>query len=425
MSKSSRENENHITRRRFLGAAGLSAAGVLLSGLPPLTRGLFAGTGDAPEVKALRLGFIPLTDCASLVVAFEKGLFKKYGLEVSLSKEASWANIRDKVALGELDGAHMLAGMPIASTLGVGALPKEMVTAFSMDLNGNAVTLSNALRERGAKDLVSLKRVIDEDKKKGKIYTFAMVFPVSTHNYYLRYWLASGGIDPDNDIRLIVIPPPQMVANLRAGNVDGYCVGEPWNERAVHDGVGWTVVTDYEIWKNNPEKVFGVTKEWAEKHPRTHRALVRAMIEANQWMDDPANRMQVVKWISQRQYVNAPEEVVAKSMTGTYDYGNGRIEKLPDFNVFYRHNATYPWRSHAVWFMTQMVRWGQMKPMTNDAYRAAAERIYLADTYREAADELGVPVPKEEYKKETLCDGIKFDPADPEGYVKKFKIRRG
>jgi ABC-type nitrate/sulfonate/bicarbonate transport system substrate-binding protein len=215
------------------------------------------------------------------------------------------------------------------------------------------------------------------------------------------------------------------VANLRAGNVDGYCVGEPWNERAVHDGVGWTAVTDYEIWKNNPEKVFGVTREWAERHPKTHKALVMAMIEGNLWMDRPENRMQVVKWISQRQYVNAPEVVVAKSMTGTYDYGHGRIEKLPDFNVFSRYEATYPWRSHAVWFMTQMVRWGQVKPLSRGEYREAAERIYQVDLYREAAKALGVSVPKEEYKKENLFDGIEFDPVDPDGYVKKFKIRRG
>ena len=421
MSKSS---DKGYTRRVVIKTAGLSALGLLFSGLPPLRGGLFAGTGDTPERKTLRLGIIPLTDCASLVAAYEKGLFKKYGLEVTLSKEASWANIRDKVALGELDGAHMLVGQPIAATLGVGALPKEMVTAFSMDLNGNAITLSNALWDRGVRDLGTLKTVIDEDKKKGKIYTFAMVFPVSTHNYELRYWLASGGIDPDNDIRLIVIPPPQMVANLRAGNVDGYCVGEPWNERAVYDGIGWTVVTDYEIWKNNPEKVFGVTREWAEKNPKTHKALVTALIEANRWMDEPGNRMQVVKWVSQRQYVNAPEEVVAKSMTGTYDYGHGKIEKLPDFNVFFRYDATYPWRSHAVWTITQMVRWGQLKPMTNADYRKAAERIYLTDVYREAAKALGVSVPKEEYKKEALFDGVEFDPSDPEAYVKKFAIRR-
>jgi nitrate/nitrite transport system substrate-binding protein len=215
-----------------------------------------------------------------------------------------------------------------------------------------------------------------------------------------------------------------MVANLRAGNVDGYCVGEPWNERAVYDDVGWTVVTDYEIWKNNPEKVFGVTREWAEKNPKTHKALVMAMIEANRWMDHPENRVQVVKWVSQRQYVNAPEEVVAKSMIGTYDYGHGRVEKLPDFNVFFKYDATYPWRSHAVWTMTQMVRWGQLKPMTNAEYRKAAERIYLTDAYREAAKGLGMTAPKEEYKKEILFDRIEFDPADPEGYVKKFEIRR-
>jgi len=446
-----------MSRRGFIVAGTAALAGAaLLDLIPPALRtAAWAAGSEGLEKTACTYGIIPLTDCAVIVIAREKGFFKKYGLDVTVSKEASWANIRDKVSVGALDGAHMLAGMPIAASLGVGAVKKPTITAFSMDLNGNGITVSNDLYDRMMKadpeamaerptSARALKKVIDADRKAGAPpMTFAQVFPVSTHNYEIRYWMASAGIDPDNDVRLIVIPPPQMVANLRARNIVGYCVGEPWNERAVKLGIGRTLITNYEIWNNNPEKVFGVNQEWAEANPNTHKATVQALIEAARWMDQPDNRLEVVEIISRKSYVNAPVDVVKMSMTGTFQYVKGEPPRpLPDFNVFYRYAATFPWRSHASWFITQMVRWGQIgEPLD---VKAAAARIYRPDIYREAAKGLGVPYPTVDAKTEgthagpwTLTDatkpipmgpdrffdGMTYDPAKPAEYLKGFPVQ--
>lgn len=452
------DKKENCTRRDFIKAAGVALGGVGLASAVPgwLGSAAWAGGSEGLEKTKLTFGIIPLTDCAPLVVAAEKGYFKRHGLDVAISKEASWANIRDKVSIGELDGAHMLAGMPIAATLGVGAIPKPTVTAYSMDLNGNGITVSNALYDRMvAADpeamrerpitARALKKVIDADKRAGKPpMTFAMVFPVSTHNYQIRYWMASAGIDPDNDVRLIVIPPPQMVANLRANAIVGYCVGEPWNERAVQAGLGRTIITSYEIWHNNPEKVFGVNLDWAEKNPNTHKAAVRALIEAAAWMDKPDNRMEVVRIISQKSYVNAPVDVVKMSMTGTFQYAQGEpAQPLPDFNVFYRYAATFPWRSHAEWFITQMVRWGQITKALD--IKKAAASVYRPDLYREAAKELGVAYPTIDYKSEAVhphawslkqasapiemgpdlfFDKLAYDPAHLLAYLKRFPVHQ-
>jgi ABC-type nitrate/sulfonate/bicarbonate transport system substrate-binding protein len=445
------------SRRDFLKAGSLVLGGASIMGLiPPAVRNAaWAGGSEGLEKTKLTFGIIPLTDCAPLVVAAKKGFFKKHGLDVSISKEASWANIRDKVSIGALDGAHMLAGMPIAASLGVGAVQKPTVTAFSMDLNGNGITVSNELYERMQKvdpeamkesptSARALKKIIDEDKAAGKPpMTFAMVFPVSTHNYEIRYWMASAGIDPDQDVRLIVIPPPQMVANLRANNIVGYCVGEPWNERAVKAGLGRTIITNYEIWNNNPEKVFGVNLEWAEKYPNTHQAAIKALIEAAKWMDQPENRMEVVKIISAKSYVNAPVDVVKMSMTGTFKYAQQEDPRpLPDFNVFYRYAATFPWFSHAEWFITQMYRWGQIDKALD--IKKTAAQIYRPDIYREAARDLGVAYPTIDHKTEgthgrpwtleqatapipmgrdMFFDGGVYDPAKLVAYIDGFKVK--
>ncbi len=368
------------------------------------------------EKTKLKLGFIPLTDCAPLVIAKEKGLFDKYRLDVELVKEASWANIRDKVAIGTLDGAQMLATMPIAASLGIGGISSPMLTAMMMDLNGNAITVSNALYARIQKlapdslqqrpiTANGLKIVIEENKRAaGERMRFAMVFPTSTHNYELRYWLASAGIDPDRDIELIVIPPSQMVENLASGNIDGFCVGEPWNSLAVQQGLGHTLITKYEIWNNSPEKVFGVTREWAQQHPETHKAILKALLEAARWLDESeANRIDAAELLSREDYVNADAEVIKMSMTGTFCYG---LEDAPvpmdDFNVFHRYTANFPWLSHAVWFMSQMVRWGQIaQPL---AFEKIAAEIYRPDIYREVMQELGEPYPVSDYKSEGVHD---------------------
>lgn len=407
------------------------------------------GGSDGLEKTRLTLGFIPLTDCAPLVIAKEKGWFERYGLQVELSKETSWANVRDKVAIGILDGAQMLAPMPIATTLGAGPIHKPTVTALSLDLNGNAITVSKALFEhlctldpdamrQRPTTAQALRLAIDERKASGGApLTFAVVYPLSTHAYELRYWLGAAGIDADRDLRLVVVPPPQMVSQLRAGNIDGFCVGEPWGSVAVSEGLGRVLITNYELWNNNPEKVLGVNLEWAEQNPNSHRALIMALLEAARWLDAPENRPETVGIISRSHYVNAPPEIVGMSMTGTFRYGLDEPPvPMPDFNCFYRFAATFPWRSHAEWFLTQMIRWGQVEPPVDIA--AVANEVYRPDIYRQAAETLGLAVPTIDRKREgthprgwtleqattplamgpdLFFDGTTFDPVDPNAYL--------
>ena len=427
MSNSSNQSNqsNRYSRRDVIKSAGVTVLGILLAGLPPLRGGLFAGTGDAPEVTKLKIGFIPLTDCASVVMASELGLYKKYGLDVTVSKEASWAAVRDKLTIGDIQAAHILYGMPYASTLGITGAEgqqKPMVIPMALNQNGQAITLSNQLKKRGVKTPQDVKKMVDEDRGK-KTYTFAMTFPPGTHAMWMRYWLASGGVDPDQDVKLITIPPPQMVANMRIGNMDGFCVGEPWNARAIFDGIGFTAITTQQMWKNHPEKVLGMTQEFVEKNPRTVKAVLMATIEAAQYIDKLENRPKVAEVIARKEYVNAPVDVVLGRIQGKYVYGDGRTEQDPDYMKFYRDGeVSFPWKSHGLWFLTQHRRWGFIKAPID--YKKVVDAVNRTDLYREAAKALGVPVPAAEYKKETLFDGIEFDPADPEGYVKKFAIRR-
>ena len=407
-----------------------------------------------PEKTQLKIGFIPLTDCAPLVVAKEKGFFAKQGLDVTLCRESSWANIRDKVGYGVLDGAQMLAAIPLATALQSGAEP--MIAAMSLDLNGNAITVSNALYARlqaaGREDLntpagsaEALRQVIEEDKATGvEPLTFAIVFPESSHNYLLRYWMASAGIDPDVDVRLIVVPPPQMLSHLEQGVISGYCVGEPWNAQAVKQGAGHTLITSYDVWNNHPEKVFGVTRAWAQRNPNTLQALLMALLEACAWLDQKAHRREVCELLSQPRYVGCPVEVLQMSMTGTFQFSPAAEPRSrPDFNVFHRYTANYPWRSHALWTLSQMMRWGQIEEAL-DLTRIAAE-VYQPELYRKAATLLGLPVIMQEHKREgehadswqlhdgelaipmgadAFMDGRKFNPGDVMGYLNGFAINR-
>ncbi len=411
-------------------------------------------TGRPGGKTALTIGFVPLTDCAPLVAAHEKGYFARHGLEVTLVKEQSWASIRDKLAYGVFDAAQMLATMPLACTLGVDPVRQPMVTALNLDLNGNAITVSAALYARmlmadpGAMaerpiSARALRAVIEQDRAAGRDpLTFAMVFPVSTHNYELRYWLAAGGVDPDRDVRLAVVPPPQMVGQLRAGNIDGYCVGEPWNALAVREGLGRTLLTSYEIWNNGPEKVLGVNREWVERNPATHRALLMALLETARWLDRPDNREEAVRLLARPDYLDVAPEVVRMSMTGTFQFARDEDPRvLPDFNVFHRYAANYPWRSQAVWFITQMLRWGHID--TPIDIRAAVDSVYRPDLYREAAEALGLPTPLEDSKPEGIhagpwmlgeasgpiemgadrfLDGRRFDAGRPLDYLAGFAI---
>ena len=412
-----------------------------------------------PEKDELTLGFIKLTDCVPLVIAKEKGYFEDEGLYVTLQAQANWKVLLDRVVSGELDGAHMLAGQPIAATIGIGT-KAHIVTAFSMDLNGNAITVSNdvwnrmkpSLPMKGGKPVHpikadALKPVVEQYRATGKKFNMGVVFPVSTHNYELRYWLAAGNIHPgfytpgdvtgmtNADVLISVTPPPQMPATLEAGTIFGYSVGEPWNQQAVFRGIGVPVVTNYDIWKNNPEKVFGVTKEWADKHPRTHVALVKALIRAGQWLDADGgkNRKEAARILSRSEYVGADYAVIANSMTGTFEFEKGDKRDMPDFNVFFRHNATYPFYSDAIWFLTQMRRWGQVpEPKPAAWYHETAKKIYLPDIWRKAAAELvaegtlsASDIPKTDgYKPATsdFIDGATYDGRKPLDYLKTFKI---
>jgi nitrate/nitrite transport system substrate-binding protein len=419
-----------------------------------------AAVGPALERPQVTLGFIKLTDMVPLAVAYEKGFFEDEGLFVTLEPQANWKVLLDRVIDGELDGAHMLAGQPIAATIGFGT-KADVVTAFSMDLNGNAVTVSNEVwslmqpRLPAGSDgkpehpitAASLKPVVDLFRRNGKAFKMAMVFPVSTHNFELRYWLAAGGLHPgfyspsdvtgqiDADVQLSVTPPPQMPATLGAGTIHGYSVGEPWNQQAIFRNVGVPVVTDYEIWKNNPEKVLGVTRAWAEQHPNTHLAIVKALIRAGMWLDasDGANRKEAARIISQSQYVGADYQVIANSMTGTFEYGKGDTRALPDFNVFFRYYATYPYYSDAVWYLTQMRRWGQIAEAKPDAwYHDVATRVYLPDVYTQAAQRLieegkaaASDFPSTDgYRPPTsdFIDGVEYDGRAPNAYLEKFTI---
>ncbi|MAQ36531.1 MULTISPECIES: CmpA/NrtA family ABC transporter substrate-binding protein [Thioclava] len=413
------------------------------------------------EKDELKFGFIKLTDMAPLAVAYEKGYFEDEGLFVTLEPQANWKVLLDRVIDGELDGAHMLAGQPLAATIGFGT-KAHVITPFSMDLNGNGITVSNEVWDEMKKNIPvgddgkpvhpisasALKPVVEKYRAEGKPFNMGMVFPVSTHNYELRYWLAAGGLEPGYyspddvsgqigaDVLLSVTPPPQMPATLEAGTIYGYCVGEPWNQQAVFKGIGVPVITDYEIWKNNPEKVFGITAEFAEENPNTTLALTKALIRAAMWLDenDNANRPEAVEILARSEYVGADAEVIANSMTGTFEYEKGDKRDVPDFNVFFRYYATYPYYSDAVWYLSQMRRWGQIpESQSDDWYDEVAKSVYKPEIYLQAAqmlvdegiaDKADFPWDTDGYREPTsdIIDGVEYDGRTPNAYIDSLPI---
>ena len=407
------------TRRTFIQRAGASAAGLLMSGLP---RGWAGGVyaSDAPETAAVRIGMIALTDCSPIVIAHELGYFKKFGITSTVSKEASWAVIRDKLTLGENHATHMLLGMPIASTMGLAGSPvKPMVIPWILNRNGQAITLNNKLKTAGAKTPAQIKPLAEKAKAGGDPLTFAMTFPPGTHAMWVRYWLASGGIHPDRDVNLITIPPPQMVANMKVDKMDGFCVGEPWNNRAIEDGIGFTAVTTQQLWKDHPEKVCAFTEEFAAKNPRTVKAVLKALHLASVDLDKMDNRPKFTEIIARPSYVNCPPSTILERLLGKYEYGDGRVEQDPNYMIFSNRNCNYPHQIYGKWWLTQFRRWGMTKSVPD--YDGVAKRVLRGDIYLEAMKELGVAVKVAEEQKVTLFDGV-FDGKDAERYARSFPI---
>jgi nitrate/nitrite transport system substrate-binding protein len=408
-------------RRKFLQQGG-ALTGAALMGLVPagVRQSAWAAGSDAPEKKEVKIGFIPLTDCSSVVMASVMGFDKKYGIKITPSKEASWASVRDKLVNGELDAAHVLYGLIYGVQMGIGGPKKDMAVLMSINNNGQAITLSKKLYEKGVKDGASLKTMMDREKRE---YIFAQTFPTGTHAMWLYYWLAANGINPFSDAKTITVPPPQMVANMRVGNMDGFCVGEPWNNRAIVDGIGFTAETSQGIWKDHPEKTLGTTAEFVQKYPNTARAMTAAVLEAGRWIDASlSNRQKTADTVADKSYVNTDKEVIIARMLGRYDNGIGKKWDEPNYMKFYNEGmVNYPYLSDGMWFMTQHRRWGLLKE--DPDYLAVAKKVNRIDIYKQAAAAAKVPLPKSDFRTSKLIDGVVWDGRNPKAYAAGFKIK--
>ena len=405
-----------LHRRTVLQAATVGAIGV-----SPALRALVHAQGsDAPEKKEVKIGFIPLTDCASIVMASVLGLDKKYGVTIVPSKEASWAGVRDKLVSGELDFAHVLYGLVYGVHLGTAGPKKDMAVLMNLNHNGQAITLSKALADKGAVDGPSLAKLMASEKRE---YTFAGTFPTGTHAMWIHYWLAAAGINPLSGAKLITVPPPQMVANMRVGNMDGFCVGEPWGARAIADNIGFTAETTQAIWKDHPEKVLGTTAEFVQKYPNTARALTAAVLEASKFIDASAsNRRKTAETIAAKSYVNTDMDIILDRMLGRYTNGLGKTWDDPDPMRFYHDGAVnFPYLSDGMWFLTQHKRWGLLK--AHPDYLAVAKQINRIDIYKQAAAATGTPLPKSDMRTAKLIDGVVWDAKNPAAYADGFKLK--
>jgi nitrate/nitrite transport system substrate-binding protein len=411
-----------ISRRRFLGRAAKGATlTALFAGLPRGWVGS-AFASDAPETSKMRFGMIALTDCSSIVIAHEKGLFKKYGIESIVSKGANWAAIRDSLSSGDNQATHMLIGMPIASTMGLLGSPKKpMIIPWLLNRNGQAITLKAELKGKVGADPKALKPFVEKARKLGEPMTFAMTFPPGTHAMWMRYYLAAGGINPDKDISLITIPPPQMVANMKIGKMDGFCVGEPWNARSISDKIGFTSVTTQEIWKDHPEKACAFTAEFADKNPKSVKACLKALHEASVWLDDMKNRPEQCELVSKPTYINCDKDILLGRLLGRLDYGDGRAVTDEFPMHFSKRNCNFPQPSYAKWWLTQFRRWGMVKSAPD--YAGVAKQVMRGDIYTEAMKEIGVTDRAQDDSGWEMFDGVKFDPkGDLEAYAKGFAV---
>ena len=408
--------ETPMSRRNVLQAATAGA----LTIAPALRAAVYAQGSDKPEKEEVRIGFIPLTDCASVVMASVLGFDKKYGVKIIPTKEASWAGVRDKLVNGELDFAHVLYGLIYGVHLGTSGPKKDMAILMTLNQNGQAITLSKKLADKGAVDAASLAKLMATDKRD---YTFAQTFPTGTHAMWLYYWLASVGVNPLKDAKVITVPPPQMVANMRVGNMDGYCVGEPWGHRAIADGIGITATTTQDIWPDHPEKVLGTTAEFAKKYPNTARAVTAAILEASKWIDAGLqNKMKMAETIADKAYVNTSVDVINQRILGRYQNGLGKTWDDKNHMKFYADgNATFPYLSDGMWFLTQHKRWGLLKDHPD--YLNVAKQINHIDIYKQAATASNTPIPKDVMRTSKFMDGVVWDGKDPKKYADSFKVK--
>jgi len=420
--KNSNPPSLEMSRRAFLGRSARGAAlTALFAGLPKGWVGS-AYASDAPETAKLRCGIIALTDCSPLVIAAEKGFFKKYGLDVTIAKGANWAAIRDTLSSGDNQLTHMLVGMPIASTMGLLGSPKKpMVIPWLLNRNGQAITLKAEWKGKVGADPKALKPMVDKAKSLGEPLSFAMTFPPGTHAMWMRYYLAAGGINPDKDVSLITIPPPQMVANMKIGKMDGFCVGEPWNARAISDKIGFTSVSTQDIWKDHPEKVCAFTADFAEKNPKTVKAVLKGLHEASVWLDDMGNRPEQCEIVSKPNFINCDKGIILGRLLGKMDYGDGRTIQDEFYMHYSKRNCNYPQPAYAKWWLTQFRRWGMVSAAPD--YEGVAKQVMRGDLYSQAMKEIGYADGKEDNSPWTMFDGVKFDPkGDLEAYAKGFAV---
>ena len=410
-----------MSRRTLIKVAAAAATTVTASGMiPGLQAAVYAQGSDKPEKEEVRIGFIPLTDCASVVMASVLGFDKKYGVKIIPTKEASWAGVRDKLVNGELDMAHVLYGLIYGVHLGVSGPKKDMAVLMTLNNNGQAITLSKKLADKGAVDGSGLAKLMGSEKRE---YTFAQTFPTGTHAMWLYYWMASYGINPIKDAKVITVPPPQMVANMRVGNMDGYCVGEPWNHRAIADNIGVTAVTTQDIWKDHPEKVLGTTADFVKQNPNTARAVMMAILEAGKWIDASlVNKNKMAETIADKSYVNTSVDVINQRILGRYQNGMGKTWDDPNHMKFFNDGAVnFPYLSDGMWFLTQHKRWGLLKEHPD--YLSVAKQINQIDLYKQVASAMKVSVPKDVMRSSKMIDGVVWDGKDPKKYADGFAIK--
>ncbi|MEI8194693.1 MAG: CmpA/NrtA family ABC transporter substrate-binding protein [Phycisphaerae bacterium] len=418
--KSTRVRKPDASRRALLKIGAATAVATLLAGVPRGWQGA-AWAADGPETADLNFGMIALTDCSPIVIAHELGLFKKYGINSKVTKGANWAAIRDGLSNGDIQATHMLLGMPIASTLGLLGSPKRpMIVPWLLNRNGQCISLKTELKGKVAGDPKTLKPIVDAAKAAGNKMTFAMTFPPGTHAMWMRYFLAAGGIHPDQDVSLIVVPPAQMVANMKIGKMDGFCVGEPWNARVIADQIGFTAVSTQDMWPDHPEKVCAFLGSFADKNPRTVKAVLKALHEASVWLDDLKNRPVQCEIVARATYINCPKELILGRLQGHYDYGDGRTKEDSNYMIFSARNCNYPQYKYAVWFLTQYRRWGMIGGGVD--YAGVARQVMRPDIYEEAMKEIGYVHGGADHKPEKLFDGVTFDPAQPEAYATGFAV---